>query len=191
MASSPNIPTSFLPHAGSPTSTGSTNAVVDIIAYLSFVVSGAIFVLAIGVFLYGQLLVKTKLAKDAELSKAVSALNVDTVPSFVRLHDRLSSGMTLIGKHVSFTGFFPVLEAALPSTIRLNSLHLTLDADGNPKFLATGEAQSFNSLAVASAVLSKDPHFKGALFSGIQLKGSTVAFSLASSLDPKIITFSP
>lgn len=192
MASTPTVPTSFLPHPSATAVRASTGGVVEVLSYLAFVASGAIFVLAIGVFLYGQVLAKTQASDDAQLAAAAKNIDKSQVRDFIRLHDRLTTGQTLLSKHVALSGVFPVIEAVMPSTIRFSTMHIAFDDKGALKLDASGVARSFNSLAVASAAFATDPRIQGALFSGITpTKDGSVNFSLTGTIDPKVITFNP
>ncbi len=187
-----SIPTSFLPHPTSATMQKSASGIVDVLAYLAFVVAGAIFVLAIGVFLYGRVLASTKSAKDAALAEAVNKLDVTTVPTFSRLHDRLNTGVSLLGNHIALSGLFPLLETVMPSTIRFNSLHISFSEKNAPVIDGTGVAKNFNSLAVASSAFATEKSFRGALLSNISLlKDGYVSFAFSATLDPKVIVFTP
>lgn len=191
MASTPTVPTSFLPHPSVASVRNSAGGIADVIAYLAFVVSGAIFALAVGVFLYGQVLDKTKLSKDAQLSEASKNLDTKVVTGFVRLHDRLAAATMLLSKHVGLSKVFPVIEAIVPSTVRFTSLHLAFDDKGNLKLDAAGVAKNFNSLAVASAAFASDARINGAIFSGIGInnKDGSVNFTLSATLDSKLAAF--
>ena len=190
----PNIPTSFVPHtthAAPRRYHANLSNAFDIFAYF---ILGIVFVLAIGVFLYGMELSSSKKSKDAELASAESTINQTTVENFVRLRDRLASGETLLENHIAFSGFFTVLGTLVPTTVRFSSIHLLLnDKDGTVDLEGSGVAKSFNALAVASSAFAKDGRIKNAIFSNIAInpKDNSVSFALAATLDPKLVAFSP
>lgn len=160
--------------------------------FFAYGVLGFVVVLALGVFLYGNLLSSEKSSKDAALTKAEGAIDPKTVEEFVRLRDRLTSGMQMLNNHIAFTGFFNTLETVLPSTVRFTSLHLSFTDTGGPKLEALGTAKSFNALAAASNAFSADGHIKDAIFSNIVVnKGGSVGFSLSATLDPKLVAYVP
>lgn len=189
----PTIPTSFVPHSASATSRRSNTDFIGIFGFISYAVLSVAFVLAIGVFFYGQILSSSKVAKDAELAEAQSAINPTTVEEFVKLRDRLSLGKTLLESHTAFSGFFSSLGILIPSTIRFSSLHLSIGDKGTIKFDGSGVAKSFNALAAASMAFAQDGRIKDAIFSNIIVdsKDNSVSFSLVASLDPKLVAFSP
>lgn len=191
MALPPMIPTSFVPHSSAAPRKFRTD-LTGAFGFFAYVVLGIVFVLALGVFIYGRILAADKASKDNELQTKVQAIDPKTVETFVRLRDRLTSSATLLNSHVAFSGFFSSLEKILPITVRFTTLHLSLDATGASKVEGAGVAKNFNALAVASTAFATDGRIKDAIFSGIKInKDSSVSFSLVATLDPSIVVFSP
>ncbi len=190
MALSPTIPTSFVPRPGAPHRFRTDLA--GAFGFLAYTVLGIVFLLALGVFIYGRILADEKASKDKDLSAAVAAIDPQTAESFIRLHDRLVSSKTLLNGHVAFSNVFSLLEKIMPTTVRFMSLHILVDGTGTSRLEGTGIAKSFNALAAASAAFAADGNIKDAIFSSIKVnKDGSVSFMLAAALDPKIVTFSP
>ena len=161
-------------------------------SFFAYAVLGIAFILALGVFFYGRILSASQSAKDTELADKVKGIDQTTVESFVRLRDRLESGKTLLKQHVAFSGFFSSLEKILPAPVRFTALHLSTDATGTSRVDGTGVAKNFNALAAASSAFADDGRIKDAIFSNITInKDGSVTFTLAATLDPEIIVFSP
>lgn len=191
MALPPTIPTSFVPHSNAaprkfrPDLTGA-------FGFFAYGVLLIVFVLAMGVFLYGRVLAADEAAKDKELRTAVTAIDPKTVENFIRLRDRLASSETLLKEHLAFSSFFSSLEKIFPTTVRFTTLNLSRDLAGVSRIEGTGLAKSFNALAAASAAFAADGRIRDAIFSNIKVnKDNSVSFSLAATLDPDILTFSP
>jgi len=189
----PTIPTSFVPHS---TTSAPRRYGVDFassLGLLAYIVLGVVFALAISIFFYGRILSSSQISKDAALAQAEAAIDPTTVESFVRLRNRLTSGSTLLSGHTAFSKFFTAFGTLLPSTVRFNSLHLSLDDKGTIKFEGAGTAKSFNALAAASAAFAQDGRIKNAIFSNIVVspRDSSVSFVLSATLDPKLVAFSP
>lgn len=161
--------------------------------FIAYIILGIVFVLAIGVFFYGQILLANKSSKDAALAEAQAAINPTTIEEFVRLRDRLTLGKTLLASHTAFSGFFSSLGILIPSTVRFSSLHLSLNDKGTVRFEGSGVAKSFNALAATSMTFAQDGRIKDAIFSNIIVdsKDNSVSFVLAASLDSKLVAFSP
>jgi hypothetical protein len=189
----PTIPTSFIPHSAPAQSAHrSSSGSTGILSFFAFLILGIVFVLAIGVFLYGRILAVNESAKSEELAKEEAKINPEIISGFIRLRDRLNSGEKLLAEHVAFSGFFSLLGELIPSTVRFNSMHLSIDNAGTVKLEGLGGAKSFNALAATSQAFAQDGRIKDAIFSNITVddKDSSVSFALAASLDPKIVFFS-
>jgi Tfp pilus assembly protein PilN len=190
MALSPTIPTSFVPRPVAPQRFRADLS--GAFGFFGYSVLGAVFVLAIGVFLYGRLLAATQASKDKDLAAAVASIDSNTAQGFIRLHDRLVLSESLLNSHVAFSGLFTVLGKILPTTVRFTSLHITLDTTGASRLEGSGTAKSFNALAAASTAFAADGNIKDAVFSSIKVsRDNSVTFLLSAKLDPKVITFAP
>lgn len=193
MALPPTIPTSFVPHEASASARRFRADYSGAFGFFAYAVLAIVLALAIGVFLYGRILAATQSAKDAELAKAEAGVDPTTVEGFIRLHNRLASGETLLTNHVAFSSFFTLIQTIMPTTVRFSSLHLWIDTTGTAQVEGTGVAKSFNALAAASTAFATDGRIKNAIFSNIVVssKNNSVSFALAATLDPKLIAFSP
>jgi len=191
MALPPTIPTSFVPHSNAaprkfrPDLTGA-------FGFFAYAVLIFVFLLAIGVFLYGRILAADKSAKDRELNEKVAAIDPKTVENFIRLRNRLTSSGTLLKGHIAFSTFFSSLDKIIPATVRFTVLDLSVSPSGVSRMEGTGLAKSFNALAAASAAFATDGRIRDAIFSSIRVnRDNSVSFSLVATLDSDILTFSP
>lgn len=192
MALPPTIPTSFVPHPGGSAPQRYKSDLTGAFGFFAYGLLTLVVVLALGVFIYGSILSAQKSSMDADLSKKEAAIDPKTVEEFVRLRDRLTNGMQLLNQHLAFTGFFGTLENLMPATVRLTSLHLSLDDVKGPKLEGAGTAKSFNALAAASNAFATDGHIKDAIFSNITVNQSgSVDFELTAMLDPKLVAYVP
>lgn len=191
MALPPTIPTSFVPH---PTATPQKfrSDFTGAFGFFAYAILGIVFLLALGVFLYGQILSADKASKDKKLITAETEIDSKTVESFVRLRNRLASSKTMLEGHIAFSGFFSSLEKILPTTVRFTELRLSVGQNGVSKIEGGGVAKNFNALAAASSAFSEDGRIKDAIFSNINVnRDNSVSFSLSATLDRDIIVFSP
>lgn len=191
MALPPTIPTSFVPHSAAAPQRFRAD-LTGAFGFFGYAVLGVVFVLACGIFFYGRILDADLSAKNEELKDKVNAIDSRTVEGFIRLRDRLDSGRTLLGGHMAFSTFFSELEKIQLTTLRFTALHLSLGPDGMPKVEGAGVAKSFNALAAASTAFATDGRIRNAIFSDIVInKDNSVSFSLAATLHPDILVFSP
>ncbi|MSU74657.1 hypothetical protein EXS57_02665 [Candidatus Kaiserbacteria bacterium] len=192
MALPPTIPTSFVPRSASATTHQLRSQLTSTFGLFSYAVLGIVFVLALSVFFYDQILSGAQTERHSALLKQQEAIDPATIGSFVQLRDRLNSGTLLLSNHVAFSNFFELLETILPNSVRFNSLHLTMNDIKKVKIEGFGVARNFNALAAVSTAFATDGHIKDAIFSNITVnKDSSVSFALSAALDPKVITFSP
>jgi Tfp pilus assembly protein PilN len=188
----PNIPTSFIPHPSSASAQKAQSAAAGVIWYGAYVVLVGALVLALLVFVYGRILSSTKTSRNTALEQKIAKLDVAAITSFVRLHDRLLTGATLLENHTAFSGFFSIIETVMPSTIRFTSLHVTSKDGADPAFIGIGVAKSYNALAAASLAFSKDTRVKEVLFSGISPnQDGSVAFTLSAKISASAVAFVP
>ncbi|HUX80776.1 MAG TPA: hypothetical protein VMV38_00400 [Candidatus Paceibacterota bacterium] len=192
MALPPTIPTSFVPHVPTAGRVARSSDFTGVLGFIAYGILGIVFILAIGVFFYNQVLIGNKTARDADLAKAEAAIDPATVESFVQLRDRLDASQTLLANHTAFSGFFATLEKVLPQTVLFTSLHIALSPTGAITVNGTGVAKSFNALSATSEAFATDSRIKDVIFSKMSInKDSSVSFNLAATLDPSIIAFSP
>ncbi len=192
MALPPTIPTSFVPHVNSSSARSFRGNFVGTFGAFAYVALVIVLALALGVFLYGRILASSKTAKDTALANAQAAIDPATVENFVRLRDRLSSSKSLLAAHIAFSGFFSSLEKLLPANVRFTSLHLSLVDTGGARVDGSGVAKSFNALAATSNAFAADGRIRDAIFSNISVnRDGSVSFTLAATLDPKLLAFTP
>jgi hypothetical protein len=192
MALPPTIPTSFVPHQSSSEPKRFRLDYAGAFGFLAYVILGIVFLLALGVFIYGRILATEKSSKDKKLLAAEQAVDSQTVENFVRLRDRLVSSKMLLDKHIAFSGFFEAFGGIIPSTVRFTELRLSNDIKGMSKVEGSGVAKNFNTLAATSMAFASDGRIKDAIFSNLKINSdSSVAFALTATLDPKIVVFSP
>lgn len=193
MALLPTIPTSFVPRSAAAAASRFRADFSFTFGFLAYAILGVVFIGALVVFFYGRILSATQSSKDTALAKVEATIDPTTVANFVRLRDRLNSGMTLLGEHAAFSHFFTLLDTILPSNVRFTSLHLSLDTTGKAQLEGAGVAKSFNTLAAVSTAFAGDGRVKDAIFSNIVVNtgDSSVSFALAATLAQELVTFTP
>lgn len=190
MALPPNIPTSFTPHAPPAAARGFKLDFMGAFGFLAYLVLFAVVALAVGVFVYGQMLARTQASKDEELLKAEQAIDTATAENFVRLDNRLSTGKALLTNHVLFSNFFALLEKLLPATVRFSSLRIAVADSKKITLEGSGTAKNFNALAVASESLASDGNIKNAIFSKLVVnKDNSVTFSLSADIARELLSY--
>lgn len=193
MALPPTIPTSFVPYSASAATREYRSNYSGAFKFFIFGVLGITMALAVGVFVYERILTGMETSRVADLTNEENKVNASDIQDFLRLRNRLVQSKMLLDGHIAFSTFFNALGSILPATSRLSALHLTVGADGKVQLDAAGAAKNFNSLAVLSSQITNDGRIKDAIFSNIEIdqKNNSVSFSLAATLEPKIVEFAP
>lgn len=190
MALPPTIPTSFVPHSSAVRRYHAD--FTGVFGFLMYGILGIVFLMALGVFFYGQLLAAEQKGKDEKLAQEAANIDRSTIEEFVRLNNRLKQSGTLLAKHPAFSNFFDSLQTILPTNVRFSTLHLFFDAHGVPRVEGTGTAKNFNALAAASTAFAADGRVKDAIFSKLSVnKDNSVSFGLSAALDQRLAAFAP
>ncbi|MBU6321354.1 MAG: hypothetical protein KGI78_02605 [Patescibacteria group bacterium] len=190
MALPPTVPTSFVPRPQTASVRRQSNF-SGAFAFVGYGVLAVVVALALGAFLYSEILATEQNSKDSELAKQVAAIDPHTATTFIRLRSRLSESAKLLNQHIALSGFWSVFSAIAPASVRMKTVHVSRDDSGAVTIDATGVAKSFNALAAASDAFAKDGRIKDAIFSSIAVAGNAVTFSLSASVDPSLVAFSP
>ena len=193
MALPPTVPSSFVPYPGSNARRYRRADLGGAFGFLAYGIFFIMVVLAIGVFVYGRILVAQKNADDAALAKAEAQLDPQTVNSFVRLENRLRLGGKLLDNHVALSNVLSALGAIIPSTVQLTSVSFTADTQDTAFAMqSSGVAASLNALAQFSNDLGAGGKFKNVIVSNIKVnqKDNSVTFSLNALVDPSLVAFS-
>lgn len=188
MALPPTVPTSFVPRPGA-TAVKRRADFTGAFAFIGYGVLAVVIALALGAFIYSQILTTEQARKDAELKRAIDAIDPQTVTKFVHLRDRLSRGLALLDQHVALTGFWATLAAVAPASVRFDDLKLSRDDTGQMTLAGSGIAKSFNALAAASDAFAKDGRIRDAIFSDIRVEAGAVSFSLTAAIEPSLVEF--
>lgn len=155
-----------------------------------YAILGIVFLMALGVFFYGQILSAEQKSKNDKL--ATIEVDRTTIEDFVRLSNRLKQSDTLLSKHAAFSNFFDALQTILPTSVRFSTLHLSFNSRGVARVDGSGVAKNFNALAAASTAFAADSRIKDAIFSKLSVnKDNSVSFGLSAMLDPKLTAFAP
>ena len=187
MALPPTIPTSFVPKQPVTAPRKRTSGANPFLA-LSYIVVGAAVIAAAAVFGYQFFLDGVAKKKANDVVAAQGNIDQATVTSFIRLRDRFTASQGILANHVALSQFFDLLERVTVQGVQFHSLQITVTPDRTAKVTMTGSARSFNTLAAQSNMFSTDSQIKRAIFSGITLRGGTVAFNLTAELAPSLVT---
>ena len=188
MALPPSIPTSFVPKQPVETNAHKTREGTSIFLTVGFVIAGFALLVSGAVFGYEKYLENVKTAKDAELQKEESSININTVNGFIRLRNRLLAANTLLNQHVAASQFFDLLESVTLQNVHFGSLKLSVAEDRTATIEMGGTAKSFNALAAESSAFAADTRIKRAIFAQIKANANgTVNFVVSAQIDRGVL----
>ncbi|MFA6552222.1 MAG: hypothetical protein WCT19_01830 [Candidatus Paceibacterota bacterium] len=183
--------TSFIPKKSMPAPTVSRNQSVSVF----LLVSVGVFVIALGfstwAFFYQRSLVSEITELDSALSAAKKTFELGFIDEVTVLSNKIEAAKDLLVRHVALTPFFYLLEDETLAKIRFTDLNLSIDENsGAVTATMTGQAKSFNSIALQSDVFGKETKFKNPTFSDFQLdKDGNVMFKFTTNVDPSILLY--
>jgi hypothetical protein len=185
-------PGSFIPHDTAVTPVrerkgGGLNDLLLLCGIVLLIASGA---LAVGVFLYEQLLQTQSASKVVQLQRAEAAFEPALVEQITRLDDRMNAADTILGAHLAPTAFFQALNQATLQTVSFTSLDLEAPDPQHITVKMEGVAQSVNSIALQAQIFSKNGVITSPIFSGIARNIDGVHFELSADVNPTALNYS-
>lgn len=172
------LQTSFIPRKPSTFAGGAPEARRP--AYLFFVSALVVFllsaVLSLGVFLYRAYLVRAVSAMDTTLAAARKSFEPEFIDEAARLSSRIEAVKKLFALHRAPSLIFEMLEKKTLEAVRWRDFSLEAAEGGAATLSLTGEAKSFNAVALQSDVFGAEPLFQDPVFSNFTLseKGNVV-----------------
>lgn len=184
-------PGSFIPHdtavaAPRVRSHSSLNDLLLLVSVVLVVASGA---LAIGVFLYGQLLQQQSTSKQAQLQRAEAAFEPSLVEQITRLDDRMHAAQQILGLHIAPITFFQALNQATLQTVSFQSLDFEMQDPQHLTLKMQGIAQSVNSIALQAEIFSKSNVITNPIFSNIAKQPDGVHFDFTGNVNPVALNY--
>ncbi|MBI4128943.1 MAG: hypothetical protein HY460_02720 [Parcubacteria group bacterium] len=176
-----------------PTSSGARRegqGIADLIVLVSIVLFVASSALAAGVFLYGEYLKSSAASKLNQLERAKAAFEPSLIHELSRLDDRMRAAGDVLGRHLSLSAFFAMLEQSTIETISFTSLDFEAVDQQHMNIRMDGVAGSVNSIALQADLFSKSGMIASPIFSNIDREIDGVHFSLSAILNPEAVNYS-
>ncbi|MDB5195434.1 MAG: putative pilN [Parcubacteria group bacterium] len=186
MALPPSIPTSFVPKQPVTSPRKRTSGANPFLA-LSYLVVIVALIGATGVFGYDYYLQGVAAKKAKDVAAAQHQIDQATVTEFIRLRDRFTAAKDILNNHIALSQLFDDLETLTLQGVQFHSLKIAVATDRKGTLSMDGTARTFNTLAAQSAAFASDKRIKRAIFSGINIKGGLVTFTLNADIDPTLI----
>ncbi len=142
-------------------------------AALANVVAGAILILAIlgagGIYLFQEYTVGQITSKQDSLARSREAFEPSTIQELARLDNRIEASKSLLTQHIAVSKLFNELEALTLSSVRYTDFSYSTPTAGHVVLTMTGQAASFNAVALQSDSFSKSTVVTDPIFSNVNV----------------------
>ena len=162
---------------------------------LFFLLSLVIFLATVGAsvglwWYHGRLLVSRANA-EAELAAAKNRFEPATLQAIQVLDSRLTIAGKLLAKHTTLAPILDYLEAHTLSGIRFRTLSYNASpASGTVEVKMSGEASSYEAVALQSDAFATGNLFKQFIFSDLNLDASgNIVFQFSGTVDPAALQY--
>lgn len=162
-------------------------SILSVIAVIMFVLSIA---LSAGIFAYQKVLVNKVKSINAELVKSKESFDPSFIQEVSNLNRRIDAAKDILGKHISASAIFDLLEKETLASVRFKTFSFALGTKGTVSLSMNGEADGFDSVALQSDVFGGDKFIKNPIFNNLNLdERGSVSFQFKASLDPKLLLY--
>lgn len=187
------LQTSYIPKKASVIGSGQPvvgRTHVNVLAIIAFV----IFFIAVGlsatVFFYKSSLIRLIASMDAELAAAKKSFEPAFIEEASRLNTRIDGAQELLGNHRALSPLFDILEKKTLESMRFKDFNFTSVSSQSATLSMTGQAKSFNSVALQSDVFGSEKAFKDPVFSNFNLDNQgDVIFNFKTTIDPGLLRY--
>ncbi|TSC55977.1 MAG: Uncharacterized protein Greene041679_549 [Parcubacteria group bacterium Greene0416_79] len=178
-------PAMMAPHMGGRSRTVSWFGIISIFVFL------AAAALAGAVFFYQRYLVGEIAGMDAKLVETRRSFEPEFVDVAERLNRRILSAKALLSAHRSLSPLFDLLEKKTLTSVRFQNFSFSAEKEGVTLLSMTGQAKSFNAVALQSDIFGEEHYFKNPVFSNFNLnEQGDVLFQFKAEIDPGLLGYS-
>lgn len=187
------IQTSFIPKktpSALPTSQGIGGRSINLFFVLAILVFFVVIGLAVSVFFYKSYLIKSIAELDASLLQAKKSFDPEFIAEASLLNARIEGAKELLNSHRALSPLFDILEKKTLESVRFQDFHFNAEGKREVTVGMTGQAKSFNSVALQSDVFGTERSFKDPIFSNFSLnERGDVIFNFQTTVDPKLLLY--
>lgn len=159
-------------------------------AFISLVVFTATVALAAGVFVYRGFLIRDILAKDAQLTAARKSFEPEFVEAAARFDARIEAASRALSRHLAPSLLFAFLERRTLEAVRFTDFSFDAGSGQGATLSLSGEAKSFNAVALQSDVFGEEKHFINPVFSNFALSDrGNVLFQFKAEVDSVLVAY--
>lgn len=187
------VKTSFIPKASlkverTESVRSTTFGVVNVIASVIMI---AMIIAAAGMFLFQQYVQSSIENKRASLDRARAAFQPETIKELARLDTRLTVGAALLSQHTAPSQLFTFIEDNTLSSVRFRDFAYSETGPGRVTVSMSGEAHSFNAVALQSDAFGKSDIFSDVIFSNLNIDANgNVIFNFSAVVNLRELGYS-
>jgi hypothetical protein len=179
------VKTSFIPKASlkverrqkSGGSVGLINLIATVILIVAVVATG-------GTLLFEQLTARNIEAKRVSLERARAAFEPATIKELSRLDKRLDASERLLNSHIELSHLLDEIETQTLTSVRFGNFSFGNDRLEGATLSMSGEARSFNALALQADAFGSSDFFIDPIFSNFNIDQSgVVLFNFTATVD--------
>ena len=165
-------------------------------AALANIVCAAILILAIagagGVYFFQTFTASQIVSKQTSLAHSREAFEPATIKELARLDTRIETAKTLLKQHISVSTLFDELERATLSSVRYTNFQYSVVAPGHVLLSMSGQAASYNAVALQSEAFSKSSIITDPIFSDVNVnKDGAITFDFTGVIDTSRMLYTP
>lgn len=164
-----------------------TVSIFTLISIIIFIISLAS---AAGVFLYQRYLVGQIADMNSRLAKAKNAFEPSFVTTVTNLSNRIAAAKKILDAHTVVSPLFDLLAGETLQNVRFDNFSYQLSDAGASTISMSGQAKSFNAVALQSDVFGQDKRLKNPVFSDLNLDQSgNVIFKFTATVDASYLSY--
>jgi len=188
------VKTSFIPKAslkveGVQRATSSPLVLVNIVASALLILA---VLASVSVFLFQVYTARSLESKKASLERSRAAFEPATIKELSRLNTRIDSGTVLLQNHVALSKLFADLESRALSSVRFRDFAYMQTAPGRIELTMSGEAASYNAVALQADAFSKSAILTDPVFSNVNINQSgNIVFNFTAIVDTSRLLYEP
>lgn len=185
--------TSFIPKKVpviTPPTSGVGGRSVNLFTMIALIIFFLTVGLAAAVFFYKSYVVRAIVAMDTALAAAKKSFEPEFIEEASRLNARIEGARELLHRHRALSPLFDVLEKKTLESVRFRNFNFTAQNEREIELAMTGEARSFNAVALQSDVFGAERFFRDPVFSNFTLNESgDVIFNFKTVIEPELLLY--
>ncbi len=189
------VTTSFIPKASLQVERQPTmmyRGVGPLFAVLAGALLAIAVIVSVGMFLFEKYTKQNIEKKIASLERSRAAFDPVTITQLLSLDTRIQTGKKLLAAHPALSNLFDELEKQTLSSVRFKSFTYDIDTSMGDKLSLSGDAPSFNAVAVQSETFAQSALFSEPIFSDVNIGAlGVVGFNFSSPLDEELMRYVP